>query len=165
MPNNDLDKYLRRISNQFLYDFKEYWYDVYKTQIETLLSNKLELENSNSDLMVNKSQLELQSPVFFSVLKLLHFLTDDLSRYQNRKTGWIRDDERGRYNLFARIHCFFQRSFEFQVIAVRIVIAEVIGRPYITFGSDIVGAETIMKPAEIRQWRQVVHQVLDATVK
>jgi len=35
MPNNDLDKYLRRISNQFLYDFKEYWYDVYKTQIET----------------------------------------------------------------------------------------------------------------------------------
>ena len=34
--------------------------DTYKTQIETLLSNKLELENSNSDLMVNKSQLELQ---------------------------------------------------------------------------------------------------------
>ena len=34
--------------------------DNYKTQIETLLSNKLELENSNSDLMVNKSQLELQ---------------------------------------------------------------------------------------------------------
>ena len=33
--------------------------DNYKTQIETLLSNKLELENSNSDLMVNKSQLEL----------------------------------------------------------------------------------------------------------
>lgn len=35
MQNNDLDKYLRRISNQFLYDFKEYWYDIYKNQIET----------------------------------------------------------------------------------------------------------------------------------
>lgn len=35
MQNADLDKYLRRISNQFLYDFKEYWYDVHKNQIET----------------------------------------------------------------------------------------------------------------------------------
>lgn len=45
MQNNDLDKYLRRISNQFLYDFKGYWYDVYKTQIETTEKyNELYLE-------------------------------------------------------------------------------------------------------------------------
>jgi hypothetical protein len=31
----DLDKYLRRISNQFLYDFKEYWYDKHSDLIET----------------------------------------------------------------------------------------------------------------------------------
>jgi hypothetical protein len=33
IPNNDLDKYLRRISNQFLYDFKTYWYDVHSEEI------------------------------------------------------------------------------------------------------------------------------------
>lgn len=31
----DLDKYLRRISNQFLYDFKKYWYDEHSHLIET----------------------------------------------------------------------------------------------------------------------------------
>ena len=31
----DLDKYLRRISNQFMYDFKEHWYDVNKDRVET----------------------------------------------------------------------------------------------------------------------------------
>ena len=35
IQNNDLDKYLRRISNQFLYDFKTYWYDVHSEQINT----------------------------------------------------------------------------------------------------------------------------------
>ena len=32
---NDLDKYLRRISNQFAYDFKEHWYDIHKEKVET----------------------------------------------------------------------------------------------------------------------------------
>lgn len=32
---SDLDKYLRRISNQFLYDFKQYWYDEHSNLIET----------------------------------------------------------------------------------------------------------------------------------
>ena len=30
-----MDKYLRRISNQFLYDFKQYWYDEHSNLIET----------------------------------------------------------------------------------------------------------------------------------
>jgi len=33
IQNNDLNKYLRRISNQFLYDFKTYWYDVHSELI------------------------------------------------------------------------------------------------------------------------------------
>ena len=32
---SDLDKYLRRISNQFLYDFKEYWYEPHSELIKT----------------------------------------------------------------------------------------------------------------------------------
>lgn len=35
IPIADLDKYLRRISNQFLYDFKQYWYDEHSNLIET----------------------------------------------------------------------------------------------------------------------------------
>jgi hypothetical protein len=34
ISNTDLDKYLRRISNQFSYDFKTCWYDLHKDDIE-----------------------------------------------------------------------------------------------------------------------------------
>ena len=34
IANTDLDKYLRRISNQFQYDFKTHWYDPHKDDIE-----------------------------------------------------------------------------------------------------------------------------------
>ena len=35
ITNADLDKYLRRISNQFSYDFKTHWYDVHQKEVET----------------------------------------------------------------------------------------------------------------------------------
>jgi hypothetical protein len=35
ISNTDLDKYLRRVSNQFAYDFKTSWYDLHKDKIET----------------------------------------------------------------------------------------------------------------------------------
>ena len=35
IPNIELDKYLRRVANQFTYDFKSCWYEVHKTDIET----------------------------------------------------------------------------------------------------------------------------------
>jgi len=35
ITNVDLDKYLRRISNQFSYDFKTHWYDVHKHEVDT----------------------------------------------------------------------------------------------------------------------------------
>ena len=33
--NVELDKYLRRVANQFTYDFKSCWYEVHKQEIET----------------------------------------------------------------------------------------------------------------------------------
>ena len=35
IPNVELDKYLRRVANQFTYDFKSCWYEVHKVEIET----------------------------------------------------------------------------------------------------------------------------------
>jgi hypothetical protein len=35
IPNVELDKYLRRVANQFTYDFKSCWYEVHKAEIET----------------------------------------------------------------------------------------------------------------------------------
>lgn len=35
IPNVELDKYLRRVANQFTYDFKSCWYEVHKADIET----------------------------------------------------------------------------------------------------------------------------------
>ena len=35
ITNNELDKYLRRISNQFSYDFKTHWYDLHQTEVDT----------------------------------------------------------------------------------------------------------------------------------
>lgn len=35
IPNVELDKYLRRVANQFTYDFKSCWYELHKKEIET----------------------------------------------------------------------------------------------------------------------------------
>lgn len=35
ISNTDLDKYLRRVANQFTYDFKSCWYELHKEEIET----------------------------------------------------------------------------------------------------------------------------------
>ena len=35
IPNVELDKYLRRVANQFTYDFKSCWYELHKQEIET----------------------------------------------------------------------------------------------------------------------------------
>lgn len=84
IQNNDLNKYLRRISNQFLYDFKTYWYDAHSELInQNEKYSELYLDyhgkvlggNMSEDTLFQKLRKDIFTQVKHNIKNIVEYVT------------------------------------------------------------------------------------------